>query len=69
MMFNLKNSFRLKLIPLVIGMLLPLCLHAQQVNVTGVVKDIFGMGIPGASVIEKGTSNGTIAGVDGTFSI
>ena len=68
-MFNLKNSFRLKLIPLVIGMLLPLCLHAQQVNVTGVVKDIFGMGIPGASVIEKGTSNGTIAGVDGTFSI
>lgn len=68
-MFNPKNSFRLKLIPLVIGMLLPLCLHAQQVNVTGVVKDISGMGIPGASVIEKGTSNGTIAGVDGTFSI
>lgn len=68
-MFNPKNSFRLKLIPLVIGMLLPLCLHAQQVNVTGVVKDISGMGIPGVSVIEKGTSNGTIAGVDGTFSI
>lgn len=68
-MFNPKNLFRLKLIPLVIGMLLPLCLHAQQVNVTGVVRDISGMGIPGASVIEKGTSNGTIAGVDGTFSI
>lgn len=68
-MFNPKNSFRLKLIPLVIGMLLPLCLHAQQINVTGVVRDISGMGIPGASVIEKGTSNGTIADVDGTFSI
>lgn len=68
-MFNPKNSFRLKLIPLVIGMLLPLCLHAQQINVTGVVRDISGMGIPGASVIENGTSNGTIADVDGTFSI
>lgn len=68
-MFNPKKSFRLKLIPLVIGMLLPLCLHAQQINVTGVVRDISGMGIPGASVIEKGTSNGTIADVDGTFSI
>lgn len=68
-MFNPKNSFRLKLIPLVIGMLLPLCMHAQQINVTGVVRDISGMGIPGASVVEKGTSNGTIADVDGTFSI
>lgn len=51
-----------------IGMLLPLCVSAQQINVQGTVKDAVG-GVPGASVIEKGTTNGTIADMDGKFSI
>lgn len=52
----------------VFGMLLPLCVSAQQINVRGVVEDAIG-GVPGASVIEKGTTNGTIADVDGNFAI
>jgi TonB-linked SusC/RagA family outer membrane protein len=51
-----------------IGMLLPLCVSAQQINVQGTVKDAVG-GVPGASVIVKGTTNGTIADIDGKFSI
>lgn len=51
-----------------IGMLLPLCVSAQQINVQGTVKDAVGS-VPGASVIVKGTTNGTIADVDGKFSM
>lgn len=42
--------------------------YAQQ-NVTGTVTDEDGIGIPGASVIQKGTSNGTITDVDGKYSL
>ena len=51
-----------------IGMLLPLCVSAQQINVQGTVKDAIGS-VPGASVIVKGTTNGTIADIDGKFSM
>lgn len=51
-----------------IGMLLPLCVSAQQIDVQGTVKDAVG-GVPGASVIIKGTADGTIADIDGNFSI
>ena len=51
-----------------IGMLLPLCVSAQQINVQGTVKDAVGS-VPGASVIVKGTTNGTIADIDGKFSM
>ena len=40
----------------------------QASTCTGIVKDAFGEVI-GASVVVKGTTNGTITGVDGTFSI
>jgi len=44
--------------------------YAQQ-TVSGTVTDEDGIGIPGASIIQKGTSNGTITNVDGnyTFSV
>ena len=38
-------------------------------KVTGVVSDASGEPIIGASVIEKGTSNGTITDLDGKFTI
>lgn len=41
----------------------------KKVNVTGVVKDKTGEPIIGASVIEIGTSNGTITDFDGNFSL
>jgi iron complex outermembrane receptor protein len=40
-----------------------------QHAVTGTVTDAEGVGIPGATVIEKGTANGTISNVDGNFSL
>lgn len=41
-----------------------------QSTVTGVVKDaISGEGIPGASVVEKGTTNGIMTDINGNFSI
>lgn len=42
---------------------------AQQTSVTGRVTDESGLGVPGATVLEKGTANGTIADADGYFSL
>lgn len=42
---------------------------AQQLNVTGNVKDALGEYIIGASVLVKGTTNGTITDIDGNFSV
>lgn len=43
-------------------------IQQQQIKVTGVVKDAMGPVI-GASVLEKGTSNGIITDIDGNFSL
>lgn len=42
--------------------------YAQQ-TVTGTVTGEDGLGIPGVSVIQKGTSNGTITNMDGNYTI
>ena len=42
---------------------------AQEVSVSGVVTDATGETIIGASVVEKGTTNGTVTDIDGKFSI
>ncbi len=44
-------------------------LFAQSRTVRGVVKDSTGEFVIGASVLEKGTTNGTITDLDGNFSI
>ena len=41
----------------------------QQATIQGIVRDDTGMVLPGASVVEKGTSNGTTTDFDGNFSI
>ncbi len=43
--------------------------RAAQETVTGTVVDDAGMPLPGVSIIEKGTSNGTVTDVDGKFTI
>lgn len=68
-MLKHKEPSVLRILPFLIGLLLPLCLSAQQTNVKGIVKDVAGNGIPGASIIEKGTANGTTAESDGSFSL
>ena len=49
----------------------PDCLLAVQqgAKISGVIKDRFRGPIIGASVVEKGTSNGTITDLDGRFSL
>ena len=42
--------------------------YAQQ-TVTGTVTGEDGLGIPGVSIVEKGTTNGTISTGEGTFSL
>ena len=60
---------RLRMMVCLIGMLLPMCMFAQQITVQGVVKDQTGETVIGASVMEKGTTNGTITGIEGDFSL
>ena len=42
---------------------------AQNITVKGVVKDASGETVPGASVLQKGTLNGTVTDVDGAFQL
>lgn len=44
-------------------------MFAQQITVKGNVKDVTGEPVIGASVLVKGTTNGTITNLDGDFSI
>ncbi|MRT93714.1 TonB-dependent receptor [Ancylomarina sp. 16SWW S1-10-2] len=43
--------------------------NAQSQSVNGVVSDVNGVSIPGVSVVEKGTQNGTVTNIDGVFEI
>jgi len=43
--------------------------HAQKIDVSGKVTGTDGSPVSGASVTEKGTKNGVVAGVDGSFKI
>ena len=52
-----------------LAILMPLGLLAQNINVHGVVKDQTGETVIGATVIEKGTNNGTVTDFDGNFSL
>lgn len=42
---------------------------AQQLQVSGVVKDENQLGLPGANIVIKGTTIGTVTDLDGNFSI
>lgn len=42
---------------------------AQAKTITGVVKDHTGETFPGVSVVEKGTTNGTVTDMDGKFTL
>lgn len=43
--------------------------ESQTITVSGTVVDTDGLPVPGAAVIEKGTSNGTVTDLDGRFSL
>lgn len=50
-------------------MLQSIPLHAQSVNVTGTIVDDTGQALPGVSILEKGTTNGTTTDPGGKYSI
>lgn len=55
---------------LVLVMLLPAFAWGQkQITITGTVMDESNFSVPGASIVEKGTTNGTVTDLDGNFSI
>ena len=67
---NQKKVFLRKPILLIcIGLFMSLSSFAQKMLVSGVVKDVSGETIIGASVLIKGTAEGTITDVDGRFSL
>lgn len=40
-----------------------------QTKVSGIVKDAQGIEMIGATILQKGTSNGTMTGLDGKFTL
>lgn len=63
-----KNICRILLSSAV--MLIFVCgVNAQKVSVTGTVMNADGQPIPGATIIEKGTVNGTVSNLEGEFSL
>lgn len=51
------------------GIFLSIQAFAQGITVKGVVKDNTGMGVIGANILVKGTTNGTITDFDGNFTL
>lgn len=49
--------------------LIPIWAFSQNVTVKGVVTDTTGEPVIGASVVQKGTSNGIITDIDGNFTL
>ena len=63
-----ENCFKsLKLLFLLC--MVPLWAFGQNITVKGVVKDATGQTVIGASVVQKGTTNGTISDFDGNFTL
>ena len=58
-----------KFASLILALGLSLAAFAQNVTVSGVVRDDARQPIIGAFVVEQGTTNGTVTGVDGDFSL
>lgn len=46
-----------------------ICVNASAQQISGIVKDGAGEPIIGASVVEKGTTNGTVTNLDGQFTL
>jgi TonB-dependent SusC/RagA subfamily outer membrane receptor len=44
-------------------------LFAQSLRISGSVKDESGQPVPGVNILEKGTTNGTVADVEGNYTI
>ena len=64
---NEQRKRKLSFVCLLLVIMLPV--FGQQHTVTGIITDINGETVIGASIQEKGTTNGTITNVDGQFTL
>ena len=53
----------------VMALLTPAIVFAQEFRVSGTVTDNLNMEVVGASIMEKGTNNGTISNFDGNYNL
>ncbi|MCG6190774.1 SusC/RagA family TonB-linked outer membrane protein [Maribellus maritimus] len=65
----LRDYSHLKLWITLVLMVSVISSFAQKIEVTGIVKGGDGSLIPGATIVEKGTTNGTVTNVDGEFAL
>ena len=68
-MYKMKQLLKERLVLSLLTLLMPLGLLAQDIKVQGVVKDETGETVIGASVMQKGTTNGAVTDIDGNFSL
>jgi TonB-linked SusC/RagA family outer membrane protein len=48
----------------------PLFIYGQgRTTISGTVQDTYKEGVPGATIVEKGTTNGTVTNIDGQFTL
>lgn len=66
---KMKSCFAKAFLLLFVGMCLSFHANAQNVSLQGNVKDATGEPVIGASILEKGTTNGTVTDYDGNFTL
>ncbi|PZR35756.1 MAG: SusC/RagA family protein [Azospira oryzae] len=66
---NMRKIYSMSGVLVVILMLFSVPLLAQSQRVGGVVTDETGQSVPGVSILEKGTTNGTSSDNDGKYSL
>ena len=64
----MKNVYKFLSVCLTLLVLTVSAAYAQK-TVTGTVLDEYGMGLPGVSILVKGTTNGTATDIDGKYSL
>ncbi len=65
----MKKIYHKWCLTLAMLMIIATQMHAQSLRVGGKVTDETGSGVPGASILEKGTANGTVSDANGDFAI
>lgn len=65
---NFYREKHKQILPFIL-LLFTLNTFAQNINVSGTIRDMIGNPIPGVTVLESGTQNGTITNVQGEYSI
>ena len=65
----MNEPFKKLMMLIMLSVLVSLRLVAQDIEVHGIVTDQAGETVIGATVMQKGTSNGTVTDIDGNFTL